>query len=218
VSGSSAPGAAVTPSEASMVSFSDVAPTNTFYPDISYLAARRVVRGIPNGDGSSRFEPYRAVKRGEFAKMIALGFGISPYTPTTPSFSDVPPDSPFYPYIEAAGYVGIVHGFTQAECGSAQACFKPERSITRGEVASIIERIGAYPGYTPASPDFSDVPPDYFAYPAIETLYRLGIVSGTPCRGTASSCFDPEQAIQRDEMSKLLHLAIVSDALGEVKR
>lgn len=189
-------------------SFTDVDTGNQFYSDILFLACANIVNGFPNGDGSFRFEPASNTTRGQFAKIAVLGFGVPAFTPTTPTFSDVPTNNTFYQYIEAAVRAGVISGFTPAQCGggSAQPCFKPRDSIRRGEVAKIIRRARNYPVATPTAPSFSDVPTTNTFYADIETLKSLNVVGGGPC-GSGGLCFRPSENIRRDELTRLARRA-----------
>lgn len=53
-----------------MASFTDVPEDHPFYADIEWLAAEGIAAGIPNGDGTLRFEPERPVKRSELAAFL----------------------------------------------------------------------------------------------------------------------------------------------------
>lgn len=173
------------------LSFPDVPSGNIFYADIRFLACRGVVNGF--GDGS--FQPNSNTRRGEFAKIIVRGFGIATYRPLTPTFLDVPTTNIFYPFIEAAARAGLVIG------GNGR--FRPSDNITRAEVVVIIQRQQRYPVFTPTTPTFTDVPPDYFAYSTIETLVSVGIITGfTP------TTFGPGAFIRRGELSRIVGRAI----------
>ncbi len=74
----------------------------------------------------------------------------------------------------------------------------------------MLDAAARYPNYTPAQPSFQDVPPDYFAYDAIESLYHIAIISGSPCPYQVGACFAPDRPMLRDEVSKLLHYAAES--------
>jgi hypothetical protein len=64
--------------------------------------------------------------------------------PAGATFEDVPPDSPFFGFVEAASCRGIISGYT---CGTApgepcdtgqRAYFRPGNSATRGQIAKIV--------------------------------------------------------------------------------
>jgi hypothetical protein len=48
-----------------------------------------------------------------------------------PSFSDVPPDSPFYSHIETARYYGVVSGY-------GDGTFRADLDATRGQLAKML--------------------------------------------------------------------------------
>lgn len=186
------------------VSFTDVDTTHLFYDSIMYLACRNVVSGLPNGDGTFRFNPNGSTTRGEFAKIAKRGFGLPDYTPTTPTFADVPTSNVFYPFIEAAARAGVVSG---AACGAA-LCYRPSDPIRRGEVAVIIRRARNYPTLTPSVPTFADVPANHFAYGAVEALYSRGIISGAECNSGGGLCYRPNDNIRRGELSRIVRRAV----------
>jgi|GEM_PF-3260446 len=196
--------------------FTDVPTNSIFYGDIQYLACRGLVGGFPNltPPGSYRYEPNTNTTRGQFAKVATLAFALPAYTPPTPSFTDVASGSIFYAYIEAASHAGAVNGLAAGQCvalGVQPPCYGPNVLITRAQVAVITKRARNYPDFTPASPSFSDVPANNFAYLAIETLYQRAIISGATCSGGSTLCFRPNDNIKRGELAKVVRRAIESN-------
>ncbi len=180
------------------ISFSDVPTTSIFYGDIQFLACRGVVSG--NG---GLFAPNSNSTRGQFAKIAALGFGITAFTPTTPTFNDVASSSVFYQYVEAAAHAGAITGFNDGS-------FRPNQNVTRAQVAVISQRVRAYALFTPTVATFSDVPASSFGYAAIETLASHSIINGASCVGASGLCFRPNDNIKRGELSKVVRRAIES--------
>jgi len=175
-----------------------VPPSYIFYGDVQFLACR----GIVNGYGDGTFRPNNQTTRGQFAKIVTIGFNIPAFTPTSgQTFRDVPPNYIFYPYIEAAAHAGAINGY-------ANGNFRPDFQINRIETVVIIQRIRNYPVATPTSPTFSDVQPGDFGYSAVETLYSRGIVSGQLCASGSSLCFRRSDFIIRGELAKIVHRAI----------
>jgi hypothetical protein len=124
--------------------FTDVPPSNPFYVYIETLYNRGIISGYADGT----FRPYNNVTRGQFVKIICLVLGWPPADPAVPHFTDVPRGSPFYGYVEAATCGGLITGYSDGT-------FRPNSSITRGQVSQIIYRalMGASPCPTPtASP------------------------------------------------------------------
>ncbi len=188
-------------------SFIDVPTTNIFYSDIQFLACRGVISGFPG----NTFQPNSNTTRGQFAKIATLGFGISPATPVTPSFSDVAANNVFYRYVEAAAAANVIRGASSAVCdelGVTAPCFAPNRNISRVQVAVIVQRARNYAVATPATPTFADVPAGTFGYAEVETLAARGIIGGGPCG--SGLCFRPNDNIKRGELSKVVRRAIAS--------
>ena len=101
--------------------------------DAWYAAAVNTLgsMGIVNGVGDNKFEPQRAITRAEFA-AIAVRF-----TKTAQSgfdFDDVPKDHWAYSAISTAAAYGWVNGI-------GNDLFGPDRSITRAEVAKIVNHM-----------------------------------------------------------------------------
>jgi len=119
-----------TPSPSATPTFNDVPPTDTFYTYIETAARNNIVSGYADGS----FRPYNNVTRGQLSKIIVIGATIANgwplINPPTPTFSDVPPNSPFYTYIETAYCHGIISGY-------ADGTFRPYNDATRGQIAKI---------------------------------------------------------------------------------
>ncbi len=192
------------------LSFPDVPPASLFYDDVVFLTCRQIVNGFPDGN----FWPNRNTTRGQFAKIVANGFGLPAYLPASPTFSDVPGGYVFYPYVEAAAHAGAITGFQLAQCvgiGTAtpsQPCFKPNDPITRAQVMLILKRTRNYADYTPTRPTVTDVSANHYAYVAIETMVQTGIINGAACADGNGLCFRPSDYIRRGELSKVVHRAI----------
>ncbi len=184
------------------ITFSDVPASSIFASYIYDLACRGVVGGI----GGGQFGPSGQANRAQFAKMASLGFAVPLVEPVLGNFNDLLPSNVLYRYIESAAATSVIRGYQQpAQCPSTvePPCFQPNRTISRAEVAVIAMRAGGFGLVAaPASPTFSDVPATYFAYREIETAASLHIISG------ANGRFRPADPIRRDELCKVLSLAM----------
>jgi len=111
-------------------------------------------------------------------------------TPTacTVSFTDVPPDHPFYIWIRCLACRGIISGYSDGT-------FRPYNDITRGQIAKIVSNSAGFNDEIPPEQQtFTDVPPVHPFWPWIErlTLHEGGtIITGYPCGGELEPC-DPE--------------------------
>jgi hypothetical protein len=130
--------------------FADVLPGSTSYTAIQNLASQGIISGYACGapgescDGANRpyFRPASAVTRGQIAKIVTGAAGLI-YTPPGQTFSDVPPTSTFWVYVEWAAAHSILGGYAcggpSESCdGTARPYFRPNSSATRGQAAKIV--------------------------------------------------------------------------------
>ncbi len=180
---------------------------NTFYTAIHYLYCR----GVVNGLDATHYGPAGTSTRGQFAKVVVLGFGTPFYTPSgPPDFTDVPPSYFAYLYIETGFHAGILSGFDQPSCtahGVGFPCYLPNLPITRGQITKLVVNAGCYTLITPTGgqQDFTDVPPSNVFYVSIETAYHSGLVSGYP-----DHTYRPNNNIRRDEMAQIVYTGIIN--------
>jgi glucose/arabinose dehydrogenase len=120
-----AEGPAFAPPPCTTAPFGDVPCSHPFATWIQELAAR----GITSGCGAGNFCPASPITREQMAVFILRALGeFAPPQPATQRFSDVPPTSPFYPFIDRLAELGITAG-----CGGGNYC--PGSPVTRGEMA-----------------------------------------------------------------------------------
>ncbi|MEA2575694.1 MAG: hypothetical protein QOH93_2992 [Chloroflexia bacterium] len=141
-------------------SFMDVPATSPLYIFVETAARRGIISGYKCGgagepcDGSGRnyFRPNSNVTRAQTAKMIVLSRNWSEYRPNTPTFADVPADSPLFGFVEESARRGIISGYA---CGGAgEPCtggnkpyFRPNRDVTRGQISKMLSQaIGPFTG------------------------------------------------------------------------
>ncbi|MEO6458588.1 MAG: S-layer homology domain-containing protein [Chloroflexia bacterium] len=187
--------------------FTDVPNNNTFASDINSLALRGVTAGYYQPDNTYMFRPGASATRGQITKMVALAFSI-PESAGGQRFSDVPPGSTFYTYVETLAGRGIISGYQDGT-------FRPNTSVTRGQLSKIIALSGQqmrnWTLANPNSPTFADVPVGSTFYQHVETLSARGVISGYPCGGLNEPCdgqsrpyFRPGANVTRGQLSKML--------------
>ncbi len=165
-------------------------------PQITACVDAGVVTGYPD----NTYKPLLPVSRAQMAVFIsrALAGGDSsvPTGPATASFPDVPEDYWAYRYVEYAKAEGIAQGYWDG--------YRPEEIVTRAQMAVYISRAIVTPhgeaglaGWTPpASPHFTDVPTDYWAYKYVEYAKAAGVVTGY-----WDQSYRPENEVTRDQMA-----------------
>ena len=112
------------------VNFSDVSSGDWYYSAVQMCAKAGIVSGYPDGS----FKPNQAVTRAEFFKMVAMLYSDALNTPITGKiFNDINGHWA-EKYINLLQKLGIVKGYPN---GSV----KPNANLTRGEAASIMNRV-----------------------------------------------------------------------------
>lgn len=112
------------------VKFSDVSSGDWYYSAVQMCAKAGIVSGYPDGS----FKPNQAVTRAEFFKMVAMLYSDALNTPITGKiFNDINGHWA-EKYINLLQKLGIVKGYPN---GSV----KPNANLTRGEAASIMNRV-----------------------------------------------------------------------------
>ena len=152
-------------------------------------------KGVLSGDGSGIFAPGRLVTREEFAKMMVSAFSLFDASAIC-TFTDVPEGTWYYPYVASARQNGIISGTSPEEFGTGQ-------SITRQDMAVILNRVYAMAGYssTGEAARFRDEEEIAgYAKPAVAALSAAGIL-----RGTEDDVFSPRQGVTRAQGAKAIY-------------
>jgi len=157
--------------------------------------------GIVSGYGDYTYHPDQPVSRDQMAVYLARamtgGDANVPTGPAEASFPDVPADSWAFRYVEFAKERCVVTGYPDGT-------YQPAAAVDRGQMAVFVARATMIPseamslgGYQPpATPSFSDVPPDFWSYKYVEYVDSKGIASGYP-----DGLYHPERVCTRDQMA-----------------
>jgi S-layer homology domain len=181
--------------------------SNIFFHAINYLYCH----GVVNGTDPTHYSPAGTSTRGQFAKVVVLGFGTPFYTPSGgQTFTDVPPGYFAYTFIETGYHAGILSGYDQAGCashGATYPCYLPNIPITRGQLTKLVVGAAHYPLFTPTggTQTFSDVPPSNVFFVSIETAHNKGVINGYP-----DGTFRPNNNIRRDEMAQIVYKGVTT--------
>lgn len=164
----------------------------------AYDSIRRLTdRGVFSGETETLFAPNDIVTRGMYVTILAKYDGYNPAAYTSSKFQDVPADSWYGPAVAWATQQGIVSGVSST-------AFAPNRPITREELAVMTVNYANYAWkILPRTRNvklFSDSSAcANYALDAVCTLYRAGIVNGTPDGG-----FHPKGEATRAECAVIL--------------
>jgi N-acetylmuramoyl-L-alanine amidase len=102
---------------------------------VELLANKLVVDGVTD----TTFEPDRSITRGEFAALVVRSLGLKTDVSAATYFSDIAPSDWYAGVVAAAAQAGIINGY---EDGT----FRPDRQITREELAAMVIRAMNYAG------------------------------------------------------------------------
>ena len=113
-------------------------PSQRPFPDVptTHWAAAAIDRlsnlGVLDGLESGLFDPDGGVTRAQVAKIVTLGAGWTPLTPTVDPFPDVPKEHWAAGYIARLVQQGILSGYPDGY-------FRPDGVVTRAEAARVID-------------------------------------------------------------------------------
>lgn len=157
-------------------SFSDVADSAWYATAVKTLASMNIIKGV----GGDRFAPERSITRAEFA-AIATRFAKTDNSGSV-AFRDVESSDWFYSSVLTAVNYGWINGYSDNT-------FRPENTITRAEVAAIVNRMlaragdTAYAGsHTDEIKQFTDVSDTFWGYSDIieaTNAHDYSKISGT---------------------------------------
>jgi hypothetical protein len=165
-------------------------------PFIELLSAR----GAVGGYADSTFRPGLNATRGQISKMVVLAMGWPIDTSRGQVFSDVPPQDTYYTFVSTAYAHGIISGY-------ADGTFRPQASVSRGQLSKMLTIARGWPAVDPASGahDFDDVAATHPFYGFIEAVFQHGVVSGY-----ADRTFRPGNTVTRAQLAKMIGIAVTS--------
>jgi N-acetylneuraminic acid mutarotase len=193
--------------------FTDVAQGSTFYPYIRCLACRGIVGGYtsnpPCTTGVPCFLPGSNVTRGQMAKFVSNAANYQDVIPPSQqTFTDVPPNSTFWLYVERAYLHSVISGYTSVPPCAVAPCFLPGNNVTRGQAAKFVSIAAGYTDLIPPNQQtFADVAPNSTFWVYIERVFLHGVISGytssPPCT-TGTPCFIPANNVTRGQTAKFI--------------
>ena len=168
-----------------------------FEPAIEALARHRLTEGC-NPPLNTRFCPDQALTRGQLAAFLTRAFRWP--LPSTQRFTDTVA-SPFRAEIEAMAAAGVTEGCNPPRNDR----FCPDRTVTRGEMATFLVRALSL-GAAPVSP-FVDTAHSVHRR-NIDSLAAAGITAGC---NRAGDRFCPDAPVTRAQLAAFFQRAGMSD-------
>jgi hypothetical protein len=121
-------------------------------------------------------------------------------------FSDVAPDSTFYPFIRCLACRNVLGGY-------ADGTFQPGINVTRGQLSKIVSLAAGF-GEVHTDQTFEDVAVGSTFYQFVERMASRGIIGGYACGGVGEQCgpnnlpyFRPSANATRGQISKIVSIA-----------
>ncbi|MEA2575427.1 MAG: hypothetical protein QOH93_2725 [Chloroflexia bacterium] len=182
---------AVTATATATSNFPDNQPGDTFYEYIQCLASKGVVSGFPDGMFHAEFN----VTRGQISKIVSNAADFNE-DPGSQIYSDVPPGSTYYAYINRLTNRGIMSGYPCPDRPSGgcspddPAIFLPNANATRGQLAKIVSNAANF-NEAVSGQTYADVPPTGEGSQFYQWIMRLsnrGVMGGYVCGGPGETC------------------------------
>ncbi|WP_235506053.1 S-layer homology domain-containing protein [Arthrobacter sp. Leaf337] len=169
--------------------FSDVAATNQFYNEISWLSNNLITQGYADGT----FRPGASINRDAMAAFLYRLAGSPAVPANAPTFTDVAPSNQFYNEIRWLAAQGITTGYTDGT-------YRPLDPVNRDAMAAFLYRYNGKPAVPTTAPTFPDVTTGNQFYNEIRWLAATAITTGYP-----DGTFRPVQPIARDAMAAFVY-------------
>lgn len=164
--------------------------------------AHSVARGYFKGEGEGRFAPNRAITRAEFVTILGRKAGIATSGAST-VFKDVKAGAYYAPYVAWAESKGIVKG-------TGFGKFEPNRTITREEMAVILDKFLTDQKKTYSSTNkaqFNDGGViSSWAKGSVEKMADQGLLSGM-----GNGNFAPKESFSRAQAAQVLYTIDTKD-------
>lgn len=155
---------------------------------IQALTEKQLIKGYDN----YTFQPNRLITRAEVAQMMVRVMGLTKVNEKF-QFEDINQSHWAYDALNKATAAGLMTGYPDNT-------IKPDLSITRAEMAVILARALQLGGVSQENSPFSDVEPDYWAYPYLVELQQKGWL-----KGYEDGSFKPARGATRAEFVTLMH-------------
>lgn len=212
--------------------FTDVSSNSWYVKDgyLQYVVDNGIMMGTKNPDGTftGKFEPDKAMTRGQAATVLYRMANPESLATTNPSeygkfsrFWDVRTSYYYTAAIEWCADYGIVEGYRNAATQELTGAFGPEDLVTREQLAAMLYRFACCfygqggvavdsTGYD-AMPDSGQV--HLFADDAMRWCYSVGILTGSVL--PEGTFLMPREVATRAQVAKMLTVMRLHEAASE---
>ena len=152
-------------------------------------------KGVINGKSEKLFDPEGLVTREEFVKMLVIAAGYSIENAES-GFSDVSKIAWYYPYVSIAKKNGIINGVTEEVFGVGAPIKRQDMFVII--YRTMLKKEGKSEGLNGQLPFDDAEEVSEYAKKALETMYRMNILSGS------NNLCNPNKNATRAEATKVL--------------
>lgn len=167
--------------------FPDVTMKQWYAPHISFLYSNNMMSGYRDGT----FKPTKEITRAEAVIMLGKSQGLDGKSRKT-VFKDVGINNTASGFIQSAYEKGILSGFPDGS-------FRPTQTVTRAEMALLIQNTYKFEIDPAIKMPFNDVHPEQAAYEAIKAITQRKITNGY-----TTESFEPSKFMNRYSFSVFL--------------
>ena len=164
--------------------------------------AHSYARGYFKGEGEGRFAPERAITRGEFVTILGRKAGAAASNTAT-IYQDVSSGAYYAGYVAWAQSQGIVAGVGQGR-------FEPNRTITREEMAVMLNKFLASQNKSYAATGYGNFSDGGsiagWAKDSVDKMTRQGLLSGM-----GNGNFAPKESFSRAQAAQVLYTIDTKD-------
>ena len=164
--------------------------------------AHSYARGYFKGEGEGRFAPERAITRGEFVTILGRKAGAAASNTAT-IYQDVSSGAYYAGYVAWAQSKGIVAGVGQGR-------FEPNRTITREEMAVMLNKFLASQNKSYAATGYGNFSDGGsiagWAKDSVDKMTRQGLLSGM-----GNGNFAPKESFSRAQAAQVLYTIDTKD-------
>ncbi|MEN6325252.1 MAG: S-layer homology domain-containing protein, partial [Syntrophomonas sp.] len=176
--------------------FSDVSSSDLNGIYISYLTAREILEGFPDGS----FHPQEGLTRAQAAIVICKALNMEIKSGETDSgFKDVAKDYWAAAYIAAAVKAGYLKGFPDGN-------YKPEEKLSRAQGVSLTLRLSKQSDPGVALPQLRDMDNNHWAARSFAVAIDAGMI-----QPNSEKKIEPDSPLSRGDLSRALALLLTKD-------
>lgn len=172
--------------------FVDVKEGDYFYDPVLWA----VKEGITTGTSATTFGPEKPCTRGQVVTFLWRACGSPEPTKADNPFSDVSESAYYYKAVLWAVEQGITTGVSKTSFG-------PDKTCTRGQVATFLWRAQGKPTPTTTTNPFTDIAQADYYYSAVLWAVEEGVTNGT-----GKGLFSPDKDCTRGQIVTFLYRAL----------